>query len=97
MTTTNRIDIGDRVRLTSSFRDLAGVATDPTTIVCTVLAPSGAVTEPDVTRTDTGEYLADVDIDESGTWWFRWAGTGDLVVTEEGNFTVARRRVPDAD
>lgn len=94
MTATNRIDIGDRVRLTASFKDLTEAATDPTAVVCTVRPPSGQVTEPTVVRVAEGEYIADVDVVESGLWRYRWAGTGDLVAAEEGEFSVIRRRVP---
>lgn len=94
MTTTNRIDIGDRVRLTATFQDLDEVATDPTTVVCTVKAPSGPTSTPSVTRVAEGEYIADVDVTEAGLWRYRWAGTGDLVAAEEGEFSVVRRRVP---
>ena len=88
-----RFDIGDRVRITATFTDLAGAVADPTTVALTVKAPDGTLTSPSNSKDSTGVYHADVNPDASGTWWYRWTGTGALVAAEEGTFSVRQRQV----
>lgn len=84
-------DIGDRVTLTANFTDDA-TPVEPTTVTCTVKAPSGATTSPSVTNT-SGTYSAEVDPDEQGAWYYRFTATGSYVAAEEGTFRVRRRQV----
>lgn len=84
-------DIGDRVTLTANFTD-AGSPVQPTTVTCTVKAPSGMTTSSSVTNT-SGTYSAEVEPDEQGAWYYRFAGTGTYVAAGEGTFRVRRRRV----
>jgi hypothetical protein len=86
-------DIGDVVRLTATFSNVAGVATD-TTAVLSLEAPDGTVTTPSVTHGATGVYTVDVTPTAFGVWYYRWSGTGGVTTAEEGAFTVRRRRVP---
>jgi hypothetical protein len=94
-------DIDDLVRLSVTFRNLAGTPTDPTGVELKVLDPSGNVTThswpPDaVVKNDAGAngaFYADVLVDETGDWWFRWKGTGDIQEVEEERFRVRRRVV----
>lgn len=89
----NVYDVGDRVRLRGVFTDLAGADTDPTTIVCKYQDPSGnetSVTYPTtIVKESTGRYYLDLDIDEAGTWHYRWNGTGAVVAAGEQSF-IAR-------
>lgn len=91
-------DIGDQVRVTATLTDLAGTATDPTAVTLTVRKPDGTSTSytygaGTVTKSATGVYYKDVDVDQAGEWNYRWTGTGALVVAEEGQFYVRARRV----
>lgn len=86
-------DIGDSVRISVAFTDLTGAPTDPTTIVLTVQAPDGTQTAPAVVHDSTGSYHADYAPSQSGLHVYRWVGTGALVVAEEGDFSIRRRRV----
>lgn len=86
-------DIGDQIRLSVAFTDLAGTAADPTTVVCTVRKPDNTTSTPSVTNDSTGAYHSDLTLDLDGSWYFRFAGTGALVVAEEGTFVVSRQRV----
>ena len=88
-----KYDIGDELRLSVSFTDITGVAADPTAVTCTVRAPDGTETVLNNTKSTTGSYYADVGPTQSGTYFFRWAGTGALVVAEEGQFYVRERNV----
>lgn len=89
-------DIGDVVKLTGTFRDVDGDLANPTTVTLTVLEPDGTTSTPSASSSSTGIYTATVTIDQSGTWRYRWEGTGDVVTAEEGSFDVRPRRVPAA-
>ncbi|GMU80033.1 MAG: hypothetical protein AMXMBFR46_28210 [Acidimicrobiia bacterium] len=89
-------DIGDVVKLTGTFRDAAGDLADPTAVTVTVLEPDGTTSTPTASSASTGVWTATVSIDQSGTWRYRWAGTGVVVTAEEGAFDVRPRRVPAA-
>ncbi|NOR90904.1 MAG: hypothetical protein GQ524_11705 [Anaerolineales bacterium] len=93
-------DIGDIVRVTAYFT-IDGVATDPSSgPTCKYKDPSAVVvtkTHPgdaEVVKDATGRYHLDVTIDESGTWFYLWAGTGTAQASEEGNFDVAITEFP---
>lgn len=92
MSRPNVYDVGDRVRLYGYFTNRARVDTDPTAVVCKYQDPSGnetTVTYPtDIVKSSTGRYYLDIDLDESGTWYYRWNGTGDVVAAGEQSFTV---------
>lgn len=86
-------DLGDAVTVNVAFTDLDGVATDPTTITLKYEDPSGNQTTKtyaaaQITRTGTGEYNHTIVTDESGTWTYRWVGTGTVEAVEEGSFYV---------
>lgn len=88
-------DVADGVRATAAFQDLNGNPADPTTITLKVLDPAGTITEPPVFRTGTGSYYADFVLpNEPGSWSYRWEGTGDVQVAEEGKFTVRASAFP---
>lgn len=95
MAAPNRVDVGDRIRIRGVFQTLAGVDTDPTTIVCKYRDPSGNVTtktygsDGEVVKDATGRFHLDIDVDEEGTWTYRWNGTGAIVAAGEQTF-VAR-------
>lgn len=90
MAAINIHDVGDRVRIAVEFRNLDGALADPSTVTVKHQDPSGNETSSTSswTKDGTGRYHLDVDIDESGTWYYRWAGTGDLVAAGEGSFIV---------
>ena len=84
-------DIGDRVTLTATFTDSAGDAVAPTAVTLKVLDPSGntTTTTSGFTNDSTGVYSYDVDIDEAGVWHYNFAGTGNAVAADEGEFRVS--------
>lgn len=85
-------DIGDRIRITASFVNSAGAATNPTAVAVTVRKPDGSTTAPSASSDVVGTWYADVDPDQHGNWFYRFAGTGALVVAEESQFYVRPRR-----
>jgi hypothetical protein len=87
-------DKGDQVRVSATFKNIAGTATDPTTVVAKIKDPSGNVstytygTDAELIKDATGMYHIDVDIDERGLWYYRWEATGAVKTAEESTFTV---------
>ncbi len=93
-------DIGDKIRETVTFTNVSGTVTDPTAIKCHVENPAGTVTtytyaatSGNITRSSTGVYLLDITSTGLGLYEVRWTGTGSLVATVEGWFSVRPRRV----
>ena len=93
-------DIGDVVRVTAYFT-VDGVATDPSTgPICKYKDPSDVVvtkTHPgdaEVVKDATGRFHLDIEVDESGTWYYNWSGTGTAQGAEEGSFDVAETEFP---
>lgn len=85
-------DVGDRVRFKVTVTDLAGVATDPTSITFKIKSPSGTVTSPTVTREATGKYYADFTLTEPGVWQWEWETTGNIELVEGDQRYVYPRR-----
>jgi len=85
-------DIGDKVQVRATFT-LDGVTVTPTTVTCTVRAPSGDEQTLTVSGPSGGTYLAELEPDEEGTWWYRFAGSGGYIAAEEGVFSIRHRRV----
>lgn len=85
-------DIGDRVSLSAAFTDEDGTPVIPSGVICEVQPPSGSTQNLAVSGT-AGTYTAELEPDESGRWWYRFAGTGTYTAAEEGHFYIRRRRV----
>ena len=84
----NRYDKGDLVRLSATFT-VSSTNTDPTTVTLKVQDPSGntatyTYAAAEITKSATGQYYKDVSIDEGGTWYYRWEGTGTVITAGEG-------------
>ena len=85
-------DIGDVARLGATFL-VSDVATDPSTIALTVTSPSLVTTTytyagGQVSKISTGVYRYDLAITESGTYQFRWVGTGSAAGAEQDSLAV---------
>ena len=85
--TRNEYDVGDSIRLSAVFTQNS-IHADPTSVVATHKDPSGNETTPAVSNPNAGHYFIDVSIDEEGTWWYRFAGTGAVEAAAEGTFNV---------
>lgn len=85
----NNYEIGALIKLTVSFA-VAGVATDPTSVTCTVIDPSGIETTPSPVHDSTGNYHATVDLTgaKSGVWGYRFVGTGACQAAMQAQFFV---------
>ena len=93
---TDTYDVGDQVTLQATFRNTAGVLTNPTTTTLKYKDPSGNVTtvnDGDITSVSTGVKSYNVIIDEAGQWWYRFSGAGAVVAAEEQSFNVRPQQV----
>lgn len=91
----NTYDIGTKVRLYGTFKDLDNVLTNPTAVTAKHKDPSGNITTVSggsVTNVSPGVYYIDLTVDESGTWWYRFEGTGAVVAANEQAFVVEDSR-----
>lgn len=95
----NTHDIGDLVKITAAFADTDGAAVDPTAVTCYYKDPSGNISElvygvdTDVVKSDTGSYYTTIAVDESGSWYYRWKGTGAVIAAAEDWFSVRQLEV----
>jgi hypothetical protein len=78
----NTYDVGDLIRCTGTFTNAAGTAIDPATVYFKYKDPGGTKTtltygvDAAVVKSSTGVYYVDVNVDEVGTWYYRWQATG---------------------
>lgn len=76
--------IDTQVLLQSNFTNSGGTATDPTVVSLSVRAPDGTLTiypQASLTRLSAGVWTFLLTLNESGTWIYKWQGTGALIVT----------------
>jgi len=91
----NVYDQGDLIRLSAAFT-VDGVAANPTIIRCKVRTPGGVVTtsvygtDAALVRDSTGVYHLDLSVTTSGTYTYRWEGTGAAQAAEETTLLVRR-------
>lgn len=89
-------DIGDTRRLTATFTNLAGAATDPTTVTFKVKVPDGTITtyiygtHAELAKSATGVYYVDYSITQAGRYSYRFEGTGTVATAENGEFYARR-------
>jgi len=90
-------DKGDLLRLTGTFTNVSGTATDPTTVTLKIKAPGTALATytyalSQVTKSTTGVYYKDISLATVGIWHYRWEGTGAVESATEGWFEVRESR-----
>ncbi len=82
-------DIGDAPVATATFRNIAGVLTDPTTVTVKLLSPEGTQTTITPTNPSTGVWSAQVPtFTAPGIWVVKFFGTGAVVAAEETKMQV---------
>lgn len=84
---------GSTIDLSLTLTDENGDAVDPATLTFRLMNPCGTTTDyvygtdSEITKLETGVYLASVVPDQSGRWSFRWVAT-DPVFAKEDSFIV---------
>jgi len=87
------IYVGDIVRLTGSFYNLAGALADPSTVTFYV-TPKGAARQTftyaggTVTKSGTGVYYIDFPVTRGGVHQYRMVSTGTPTKAMQGSFSV---------
>jgi hypothetical protein len=98
--TVSDYDLYDLVRVVATFVGTDGVTpADPSTIVLLVKDASGIVASylytggaggGSITRVGTGAYARDLTVNVTGSWFYRWQGTGGIQAAEEWTLYVRR-------
>jgi hypothetical protein len=94
-------DLGDVVRVTGTWTNAAGTATDPAAVYFKYMDPSRNVTalvydvDDEVVKSATGIYYVDVDGDEVGRWFVRLYSTGAGKAAEESYFDIVKSEFPE--
>jgi len=93
-------DISDKIRETVTFKNASSAVADPTAVKCHVKVPSGGVTTHTyapstglIVKSGTGVFYLDITTTGHGEYGVRWDGTGTVVASVEGYFSVRPRRV----
>ncbi len=88
-------DIGDRLRLTVTFKDVDDAPSDPTEVTIQHRnSEAGSVTETYdggaglVVKDSTGVYHLDANLDKPGRWYWRAQGEDTPEAAGERSFTV---------
>lgn len=85
-------DKGDSAVLTATFRNAAGVVTDPAIVKFRAVDPAGVITNwtygvaAQVTKTSTGVYVATLPVAVVGVWAYYW--TTEAGTVEDSEFVV---------
>lgn len=97
----NQYDVGDVVRLATTFTNSAGTGVDPSSITFQhrqwLADPTSFTTivygVGSITRVTTGEYYHDFAVSSVGELRYRWNGFGANAAAVEGRFMVRIRYV----
>lgn len=98
----NYYDIGDIIRVSSTFTDTGGSKADPGGVTFVFTAPDGTDTVAGprtgtstaslgIGRSTVGIYSYDIAPSSSGPHWYRFSSTGNITAMAEANFRVRRR------
>ena len=79
----NIYDLGDSIRVSATFTDADTLdAVDPDVVNLSIRTPDGTLTTytygvgGNVVKADVGQYYSIVDVNQSGSWFYRWWSTG---------------------
>jgi hypothetical protein len=87
--------VGQSVTITATFKNTAGVVTDPTTVVWRIQHTDGVIQTfalSDLVKVSTGVYTLTFTITGTayGPWWSRPTGTAGVIAADEQMFVVKR-------
>jgi len=90
----NTYDVGNLVHCYGAFKNCDAEGIDPSNVYFKFKEPSGEITtytygtDAALVRDSIGDYHVDVDVDEAGTWYYRFYSTGTGQAAAESNFVV---------
>ena len=88
--------LGDEVRVTGTWTNLAGTEIDAAVVLFQVKDPGRNITsytygvDAEVVKSDTGVYYVDVDGNKVGRWFVHFYSTGSGKASEESNFDIVK-------
>jgi hypothetical protein len=88
--------VGDLVRITGTWTNAAGTATDPTAVFAQYRSPSNTTTtltygvDAALVKGSTGVYYVDINASAAGQWFYRFYSTGTGQASNEEFFNVPR-------
>lgn len=85
--------VGNVARISASVTDSAGNLVSPTTVVLKVKLPDASVVTPSVTKLSDGKYYADVPLEQSGKYLYRFESAGTATAAVEGYINVDSSKV----
>lgn len=91
-------DIGDKLRFTATFTNLAGAATDPTAVLFRMKLPAGTTTtytygsNAELVKSSTGVYYVEWTFSVADTHHYRFSGTGTVTAADEGSVLIRRSK-----
>ena len=71
----NHYPVNATVRITVTFKTLAGALHDPTTAVIDLASPRGVLSQVTMVRQSLGTYTHDLVLSVAGRWAYRGRGT----------------------
>jgi hypothetical protein len=87
--------IGNASRVQTRFRNaITGAPVDPTTLTLKIKDPALVETTyvygvgPQIIKESVGVYYYDLPLIATGTWRYRWEGTGTNMAASEGSLVV---------
>lgn len=92
------VPLGTLVTFTGTFKNAAGVLTNPTVVTLTIEAPDGTVTAYttlQLTNPSVGAWTKALNLNQSGDWLYRFDGDGAVDAQNEGVVTVERSLFED--
>lgn len=97
--TLETVQLGDRRRVTVTFKDEADALTDPTTVTARVCQPDGTIVDltgtSALTNPSPGVWSAVLPrFDTPGLWRWRVAGQGSIDEAIEGTLYVSPSKFP---
>ena len=89
-------DLGDLVRITATWQNNLSAAIDPSNVQLIIQNPNGTkstftYSSGAVIKDSTGVYHYDYIPSSSGTYTYRWEGTGAAIASGQSSFYVEDR------
>ncbi len=92
----NTYQYGNLIRVSAAFTSFStGMPLDPDVVKLAVRVGIGQITTytfgtgGEIVKDSTGNYHADLDVETSGQWYYRWFSTGNGQASLEQSFLVS--------
>ena len=92
--------INNAVTVSIAFKDKSGNPIDPTTVTLQVKDPTNTINSytfgvgSQIVKDSLGNYHSDIDGDIAGNWVYVWDGSGNVLISGAGSFSIVDPFVP---